>query len=122
MSNKRFTIYINEMPSKSFNLEMDAEDFTRSLPDNTDFTVWDNEFDCEYSFFEEDVLFNDTKKIDDVTKKLVIYRYKDKIKALYTDSSNESKVTYRSFMFTKTFTTYRQLVEKAKKHFGFAEK
>lgn len=121
---KKYTVFIDDMPSKHFDNPIEAEDYTRTLPKNTDFTVWDNVNECEYSFYQDSMIFESTKQIGDITRQLVIYRYNYKIKAIATDTCKnweEPKVSSRNFMLTKTFPKYIQLVEKAKKHFGFVE-
>ena len=122
---KKYTVYIDGMPSKSFDKSYEAEDFTKTLPENTDFTVWDNENDCEFNFFQDSVIFHETKDFGDVIREMRIYRFHHKIQASVMETDKESgdiKWYKRNWMLTKTFTKYAQLVEKAKKHFDFAEK
>lgn len=118
----RFTIYIGEIPTKNFDDQIEAEDFTRSLPDNVDFTVWDNINDCEFSFLEKDIVFDETKQFGDITRRMIIYRFNHKITACVVDKCKDwdkPRKTCRNFIRTQTFKTYKENVERAKKYFGF---
>lgn len=121
---KKYTVYVNNYPIKDFDNTIDAEDFTKTLPNNVDINVWDNENDCEFYFSQDSVIFHEKKQFGDVTREMWIYRFNHKIQASVMEKykdSGETKWIKRNFMLTKSFPTYRQLVEKAKKHFGFAE-
>lgn len=122
---KKYTVYVNEAPVKHFDNPIDAEDFTKSFPENMEITVWDNENECEFYFRQDSVIFHEKKQFGDITREMWIYRFDYKIQASVMEKCQDSgePIWYkRNFMLTKTFPTYRQLVEKAKKHFDFAEK
>lgn len=78
-----------------------------------DVTVWDNENECEFYFYQDSVIFHDKKQFGDITREMWIYRFNYKIQADVKETSQDSgepKWIKRNFMLTKSFLTYRQLI------------
>lgn len=123
--NFKYTVYVNGSPEKNFDSTIDAEDFIKSISKtNNDITCWDNENECEFHFFNDSVIFDEVYPIGELTRNLKIYRFNYKILAQVFDKNQNGELvntTTRNFMLTKSFPNYRQLVEKAKKHFEFAQ-